>query len=52
MFWFLFFMAVIAAVYGIGMVVSVLGWLVAFLLAIPVMMIGLYVLMALLLQRR
>lgn len=52
MFWFLFFMAVIAAVYGIGMVFSILGWMIAFLLAIPVVVIALYVLMALLLANR
>ncbi len=39
MFWFLFFLAVIAAVYGIGTAVSVLGWMIAFILAIPVLLI-------------
>ena len=33
MFWFIFFMAVIAAVYGISVVLSIVGWFVAFCLA-------------------
>ncbi len=33
MFWFIFIMAVIAAVYGISTVLSIVGWFVAFCLA-------------------
>lgn len=49
--WFILILAIIAALYGIGTAVAVLGWFVAFLLAIPVLMVILFVAGALLTQR-